>query len=267
MKLYFAGAEQRNQYKIISDAGIKANMLAAFSPSTSMLAHFKKDERCRFLDSGGFSAFTQGKQINIDEYISFISQTKDLWDVVAGLDIIGNAEASRKNLEYMESKGLNPLPTFHFNSPEKELRRLIKKYDYIALGGLVPIARQRSTMVKWLDYCFSIVKTETKVHGFGVNSVHIMKRYPFYSVDASSWLVHAQRLATVISFENGNLIAHEGFGKGDVSESRPDHVVKFKDSDQNPRYIERSVHNIKEYIKAAEYVTRLWAKRGVIWED
>jgi len=267
MKLYFAGAEQRNQHKTISSAGIKANMLAAFSPNTSMLAHFEKDNRNRFLDSGGFSAFTQGKQINIDEYISFIQQTKELWTVVAGLDVIGDADASRTNLEYMESKGINPLPTFHFNSPEKELRRLIKKYDYIALGGLVPIARQRSTMVGWLDYCFSIIKTETKIHGFGVNSLHIMKRYPFYSVDASSWLVHAQRLATVISFENGNLIAHEGFGKGDASKSRPEYVVRFKDSDQDPRYIERSIHNIEEYIKAAEYVTKLWEKRGVVWED
>ena len=212
MKLYFAGAEVATHVQTINHAVPGANMLCAFSPNTKMASHLQGRNNDMFLDSGAFTAFTKGKTIDIDEYIAFIKQTKKLWNIYAGLDVIGNAAASSKNMRYMESKGLSPLPTFHFQSPEKDLKKLIDNYPYIALGGLVPIARQRSMIQAWLDYCFSIIKTNTRVHGFGVNSFHIMKRYPFYSVDASSWIVHAQRLASVVVFENGKLLAHGGYG-------------------------------------------------------
>lgn len=93
-----------------------------------------------FLDSGAFSAFTKGKVINIDEYIGFIKKNEKVITTYAGLDVIGDSEATRKNVEYMESKGLHPLPTFHHGSDYEELERMVKKYNYIALGGLVPIS-------------------------------------------------------------------------------------------------------------------------------
>lgn len=96
-----------------------------------------------FLDSGAYSAFSRGEKIDIDEYIKFIQKYQNNIKIYAGLDVIGNYIETRKNLEYMESKGLKPLPTFHFGSPLSELERMIDKYDYIALGGLVPLSMKR----------------------------------------------------------------------------------------------------------------------------
>ena len=46
-----------------------------------------------FLDSGAFSAFTQGAEIDIQEYIEFIKEHKDYLEAYANLDVIGDAEA------------------------------------------------------------------------------------------------------------------------------------------------------------------------------
>src|ERR1044071_8207553 len=55
-----------------------------------------------FMDSGAFSAETKGVPIDIDEYCKFIIDTKVR--VYAGLDVIGDAKKTMKNVKYMEEK-------------------------------------------------------------------------------------------------------------------------------------------------------------------
>lgn len=154
--------------------------------------HLKRDMDL-FLDSGAFSALSQGVDINIDEYILFIKEHLKYWSVYSNLDVIGDPEATYKNQKYMESKGLNPLPCFHYGTDEKYLRRYLKQgYQYIALGGMVPITTHN--LIPWLDSLFLKYFTDTKgwplfnIHGFGISRVNIMIRYPWYSVDSTSWV-------------------------------------------------------------------------------
>ena len=98
-------------------------------------------------------------------------KNKNDFDCYATLDVIGDPIATDKNTIKMEKKGLNPIPVFHFKSDINYLKKLIKKYNYIALGGLVPIARRRNILDKWLNYCFSYIKNNCKIHGFGINSI------------------------------------------------------------------------------------------------
>lgn len=207
-----------------------------------------------FLDSGAFTAFTQGKEIDIDKYIAFIKRNKDYINVYATLDVIGDFEGTYENTLYMESEGLKPLPVFHFKSPLKELRKMVEKYDYLALGGLVPIAKSRKKLRKWLDTCFSIIKNKAKVHGFGVNALWAWKRYPFYSVDATSWLMGG-KFRRMVTFKQGKL--KEVSKWGDKSKS----LDRLKVIQDNYRKVDE--HNVREYQKAADYVTKLWKKRGV----
>lgn len=147
-----------------------------------------------FIDSGAFSAFTQGVTINIKEYIDFIKQYKNIIEVYANLDVIGDPEGTLKNQKIMEKAGLNPLPCFHYGEPIKFLRYYLDGYDYIALGGMVPISTK--DLCSWLDNLFSnyICRPDdglpkAKVHGFGMTSLNLMLRYPWYSVDSTSWVV------------------------------------------------------------------------------
>lgn len=136
-----------------------------------------------FMDSGAFSAFSLGSKIDIDEYISFCKKT-DV-DYYAVLDVIGDPEGTLKNQNYMESQGVNPVPCFHYGEDFKYLDMYCKKYDFIAIGGLVPI--QKSQKMRWLNMVFSKYP-DKKFHGFGLTSIDLVNKYPWFSVDSSSWL-------------------------------------------------------------------------------
>ena len=153
-------------------------------------------------------------------------------------------------MEYMESKGLKPLPTFHYRSPLEELERLVEQYDYIALGGLVPLALKIDIMRSWLDKCFYIIRDRVKIHGFGVNAMWAWKRYPFYSVDATSWLSAAKYRQMTIQGEQINKSHKSILG------------LKMHTAD----HVEISKINMLEYVRQSKYVVKLWNKRGLIWE-
>lgn len=154
-----------------------------------------------FLDSGAFSAWTQKQDINIDEYIDFIKRNKDLIDVYANLDVIGlggkqpnlkTAEATLDNQIIMEQAGLNPLPCFHFGEPWEFLDHYVANYDYLALGVA---GNSGKKLIPWLNKCFaehicdSQGMPKIRIHGFAVTSVYVMMKYPWYSVDSTSWVI------------------------------------------------------------------------------
>jgi len=147
-----------------------------------------------FLDSGAFSAFTQGITIDIQEYIAFIKEHESVLEVYANLDVIGDPVGTWKNQITMEKAGLSPLPCFHYGDDPKWLKRYLSKgYEYIALGGMVPIST--NDLRSWLDYIFPEFLCDSsgiptiKVHGFGLTSLRLMLRYPWFSVDSTSWVV------------------------------------------------------------------------------
>lgn len=149
-----------------------------------------------FLDSGAFSGDSQGKAINLDDYIAFIKEHEHLIDVYPCLDVIGKEDETWANQERMEAEGLKPLPVFHVEDDMKYLHRCLE-YDYFCLGGMAGGASAK-TRTAFLDKCFSIIcdtpdgRPKCKVHGFGLASPSLMTAYPFYSVDTSSWVSYAQ---------------------------------------------------------------------------
>jgi hypothetical protein len=262
MKLYFAGYSTDKEIFEVEKAQCLLESYLLFKKKDYKEWHLKRGllNRDLFLDSGAFSAFTRKEKIDIDEYINFIKTNKNYITTYATLDVIGSYELTRKNTEYMESKDLNPLPVFHYGSPLSELERMIEKYDYIALGGLVPLSMKRKKLMNWLDVCFSRImkkKPLVKVHGFGVNAFWAWKRYPFCSVDATSWLVGG-KFRRIIIFENGKL---NGYGKKDKNLS-----LNSMNTYLN-HYTDLNRSNVIEYLKGADYITKLWEKRGISWSD
>lgn len=145
-----------------------------------------------FLDSGAFSAFTQGVEIDILAYCDYIIANQDIIEVVSVLDAIGDHNQTFFNQKVIESRGIDVLPCFHYGEPDEVLLYYSSNYTYITLGGMVPISSPQLRL--WLDRIWGKYLTDEegnpklKVHGFGLTSVDLMARYPWYSVDSSSWV-------------------------------------------------------------------------------
>jgi hypothetical protein len=145
-----------------------------------------------FLDSGAFSSFTQGITVDIKRYCDYVNQNIDIFEVVSVLDAIGDPDKTYVNQIYMESQGVNALPCYHYGEPEEVLEYYVARYPYITIGGMVPISSPQLKI--WLDRIWGRHLThldgtpKIKVHGFGLTSVPLMARYPWYSVDSSAWV-------------------------------------------------------------------------------
>lgn len=168
-----------------------------------------------FLDSGAFSAWNAGAVIDIDGYCDYIKQNKDLWLIddsgalmCSVLDGIGDPLKTWQNQQYMESQGVKPLPCFHYGEDPRYLEWYIQRYSYITIGGMV--GKSAKQLINWLDVIWDkhILgkdgKPRTKVHAFGITSQDIMKRYPWFSCDSSSW-IQAAAFGNIITRDWGIL--------------------------------------------------------------
>ena len=179
-----------------------------FYLSEEKIEMFLKHSTYFFLDSGAFSAFTKNKKIDIDKYIKFIHKYKDRLSVYSVLDDILDYKKTEENQRYMESKGLSPNPCYHYGEPLEILEKMVDEYEYISIGGMVPISTKN--LYPFLDQCFDIIcdtngKPKVKVHGFGMTIIDLMKRYPWYSVDSTSAIMYAA-MGNIIN-DNGKMIS------------------------------------------------------------
>jgi hypothetical protein len=150
------------------------------------------------IDSGAYSAFTKGKQIDLDEYIKFCHDLKSKMPsaIYVNLDVIsrdGSAgRESYQNYLTMRNAGLDPLPVFHLHSELKWLHKYLERTDYIAIGAVVAkksSAKKLACLDELWEHLVGLDRMPIcKVHGMGVTSFSLMARYPWFSIDSTSWL-------------------------------------------------------------------------------
>jgi hypothetical protein len=211
MKLYIAGIYtanfQRgsNAYLKLSDREQMAldsveNYLESYHyiHKDTYLNRIRESGRKVFLDSGAFSAFSLGVSVDLPGYCDWIRKNSDIIRyednalMASVLDGIGDPLQTYRNQLTMEEMGVRPLPCFHYGEDERYLEHYIANYDYITIGGLVPISKPQQMM--WLDRIWQDYlvdgsgRPKIKVHGFGLTTIDLVQRYPWYSVDSSSWV-------------------------------------------------------------------------------
>ena len=184
----------------------KHNILWAFPRCSPGIIELIKDkpfwQEKIFLDSGAFSAYTIGEEINLQEYIDFLHKMKEYLEVYAALDVIGDPKASWQNYKEMVKQGLNPLPCFHQGSDFKWLHRYADKTDYIGLGKLA-ILKDKKVKSDFLSKVFNDFPDPKKIgfHGFGMTDLDLVKEFPFKSIDSNA--------AGIIAF-SGNVFTKTG---------------------------------------------------------
>ncbi len=190
----------------------------------------------------------------IKNYAEFIKKYHAQLMEYVNLDIIYNADESWKNQQYLESEGLRPIPVYHFGEDIKHWKRMVDNYDYIGIGGVAG-GVTLGQFVNFADPAFEYLwqtKPDCKVHGFAVTSHQLMTRYPFWSVDSTTWLKHAAY---------GNIMAPHWSGpKGDFDYFQPPLIYSVSDvslvkATKSPHYTlacpPAEVERVNEYFRRA----------------
>lgn len=215
MKIYIAGDARTHQteedlIKFIIKKGHVFNRLMSFfykKRLTEVLEYKKTNKLSVMLDSGAFSAWNINKTVNIKEYVELCKKYKDKIDLIVNLDVIPpknviktkeifeeSAKNGYRNYYYMVKKGISEnklIHVFHNGEDFKWLIKMIKEIPYIGLSPMVNKTTNEKAI--WLDKCMDIILKKSgtpkvKFHGFAVTTTNLLKRYPWTSVDSSTWV-------------------------------------------------------------------------------
>jgi hypothetical protein len=239
MKIYLAG-ENAEAWK--KRGFFSFNRLASF--------FYIKDEEFlinRFnnfiLDSGAFTfMIKQNGSVKWDEYIEkyaeFINRTNinnffelDI-DSIVGLSEV---ERLRDKLETLTSKKC--IPVWHKSRGKEYWLKMVKNYDYVAIGGIVT-REIKPSQYPYFTYLLEEARKENcKVHGLGFTNLEGLKKYPFYSVDSTAWL-------------SGNKFGAVYFFNGETMEKQN------KKEGQRIKTNETAIHNFSEWVKFSKYADK-----------
>ena len=176
-----------------------------------------------FLDSGSFALWTRAKEYAIanscgewefydtDEFYQYLEgYAKFVKRYHKGIDLCANVDAlpfrltkrqpagkssheiSYRNIKLLEEFGIRPVPVVHLGAdPNQWLRQYVEDgYKLIGLGGLVGSSMKEHCR-SWVDRCFNFVCPDgapiVGIHGFGVTAHEYLLRYPWFSVDSTTW--------------------------------------------------------------------------------
>jgi hypothetical protein len=226
-----------------------------------------------FLDSGSFTLWTKAaeyaKKNNCpdpyafyttpefyaycDAYAEFIKKYSAGIDLYANVDAIPNPDITWRNQQYLEKLGLTPVPVVHYRTSMKWLKHYMNRgHEVIALGGMVGSTSQEECR-RWIDEAFDTVCDQksrlpkVKIHGFGVTTYDLLLRYPWYSVDSTSW--------TKIGAFGGILVPHKRAGAW-VFDVAP---YIMKTSNDSPSKEVRGQH-VSTLSTAEQKIVRQWLK-------
>ena len=232
-----------------------------------------------FLDSGAFSAWSKGVEIDVPGYCDYIKRNEDIILKVDGdlwasvLDGIGDPLKTYQNQLWMESMGVRPLPCFHYGEDPRYLEYYVANYSSITIGGMV--AQSTEQLLYWLDEIWDKYLTDgagrprVRVHGFGLTTPILMRRYPWYSVDSSSW-VQVARVGGMLLLPEARVInvsdqspnrRTEGQHLINIPEVMRDEVIRRLEAENvdvvraQQTYLARWCYNIYAYTKLGDIIT------------
>jgi hypothetical protein len=137
-----------------------------------------------YLDSGAFTAYKQGKEINFDEYCAFVKSPPVHIDRYFMLDKIGDPMTTKRNLSKMLAKGLKPIPIFTRGEDPKELDNFYSVSKLVALGGVAG-TNNANQYVKWFE---QNLRKNRSIHWLGFAHKDFVLYFKPTSFDSTAWV-------------------------------------------------------------------------------
>jgi hypothetical protein len=148
-----------------------------------------RDDLTFFADSGAFSAHTLGSSIDLRDYADWIERWRHRIHAYASLDVLFDAEGTVRNTAALRELGLDPMPVFHLGSPLRVFKRYLDECSYVGVGGMASgaLTMRDPRMWNYLDQLHGMAASAgVGLHGFGLSSWPVIRRFPWRSVDSST---------------------------------------------------------------------------------
>lgn len=241
LRYFFAGV----------DRAVRDLEIAAISGAKFVLmsyAHIRKRKAWRkhvlrlglkiLLDSGAFTVWKSiqsGKTVDpilVKDYGDFIERNLDVLYAWFNLDVVGDAEASKKNAEYLNDRGLPCIEVWHIQNDLKELEKLVAKdLPVIAIGGSVGVGEPIREAV--FQQVFSRFPNQA-FHFLG-GSGRLLFTFPWFSADGTGWL--AGRKYGVIMHRNGQRKAPSDWNAEQCLMYNVQHFLDLERKDVSPELL------------------------------
>ena len=165
-----------------------------------------------FLDSGAWTHHSQGKELDVEEYIQYANNIDDYLIAIAQMDTIPgkyqqpktpedyvqSAKLSWENYLYMRTRLKSPqklVPVFHYGESFNQLQMMLDWTDdngnHIEYLGISPAndVSQKDKNIYLKEVYDMIVRSDNptvKTHLFGMSSLDALSKFPCYSCDSVS---------------------------------------------------------------------------------
>jgi len=147
------------------------------------------------LDSGAFTYRQKNNALSleafdayVDAYIEFINRynVKHFFEMdidnIVGLEKV---EEYRRRIE--KRTGRQSIPVWHSNRGWAYFERMCAEYSYVSIGGIAKNPNGKKLEKIFPYFIEHAHKTGTEMHGLGYTDIKNLKKYPFDSVDSTSW--------------------------------------------------------------------------------
>ncbi len=227
------------------------------------------------VDSGAFTAWSTGKPVKIKDYAEWALNFDQTWrpkmatlryinlDHIPGSKGVSATpeelkvatEKSMLNADYLRHCGLNPvIEVFHQDEPFE----LIKKLNDRRAGGCIALSPRNDVSLKqrelWLKqvlhYCLKTFGKQEipPCHGLAVTTERLLKVFPFFSADSSTWI-------SCLRFGHGVSAGIKRIPRYNVSDAARAATIHTLRAE------------VRKYKKIEQDMTNLWALRGIVWDE
>lgn len=276
MRIVLANGVDDRCVRIANEPEVKCDILVSYwylrnnekEKYKEILDGINSSTKLLYIDSGVFSARKAGKDILLKEYLDFCVRYKSIKGYFFNLDL-GTFENQFSNFKTLVSNDIKTIGIVSNRFSLEEHQKFIDVYPYIGVSGTS--TQKPQDYYRYLDRLFGyLYKTNqiktVKTHGLGLTKSWIMSKYPFYSVDSSTFL-GVCRYGTLYRFNGTDIkqvsMVHRKKAIVKHADLFKQVILRGKGMD----HITATVYSSIEYSKLQDYITRLWEKRGLKWTD
>lgn len=257
-------------------------------PEPATLFENRKHTKCIIIDSGAHTFFSENSEAGLtvsvhtkktktkespeeyfENYLLWAKKYYDYYDYFVELDIgeLVGQDVVMQWRERLKQHGIFDKCITVMHPKVVTYDEYLKMLDeseskYVALEGL----RAGQAQIPYGKYLIPAYKKGVKVHGFALTNKKIIDKYPFFSVDSSSWKAGLQYGVYARSVDGQSRAINFRENKWALDFEVPG-LIDVYSEDLKAQRLARLKLAVKSYADMQRYYTKVWKSRGIDFSD